>query len=484
MFSAEGRLVSVATPGVSARGRTWSFGIPRVVAGGIALYAVVLGASAVVAYLGYDVARFDLGNMVQAVWSTAHGDLLAQTTASGEHASRLGSHVDPFLVLLVPMWLLWPSPLLLVVVQIVVVAAGALPVYGLALRHGAGTRAATQFAFAYLLYPATQFNALGLQDGFHAVSFAVPLILGAIYYLDADRLVPFAVLGVLAAATKEEIGAAVGCLGIWYAVRRQRRLAGLAIAVAGAAISLFDFLVVLPHYSSTGASPFAARYAGVGGTPTGIVRTAFTDPLALVHTVGTWHKLFYCVVLLVPFLGLWAFEPLLLLGAVPDLAINLLSASPKQTTIYWQYTAGIVPFVVAATVLGHGRLTRRKDLAALGVLVAAICLAPISPVARGLADVPRAFGQDGLRQAKASALAAVPDGVPVSASNQLGGLLSERRSIYTFPVRGDARWAIVDRADTTYPARRWYHRRIAALESSPGWRVVYSSHGVVVLRRS
>ena len=60
-------------------------------------------------------------------------------------------------------------------------------------------------------------------------------------------LVPFAVTAVLAAATKEEIGLAVGCLGIWYAVSHGRRLVGAAIFALGLAATLVDFFLVIPH---------------------------------------------------------------------------------------------------------------------------------------------------------------------------------------------------------------------------------------------
>ena len=117
---------------------------------------------------------------------------------------------------------------MLLVVQIVAVASGALPVYWLARKHLDSAGAAAGFAAVYLLYPATQYNALS-YSGPHAVSFAVPLILFAVWFLDNDRLVPFAVTALLAAATKEEIGLAVGCLGIWYAVAHGRRLVGATI---------------------------------------------------------------------------------------------------------------------------------------------------------------------------------------------------------------------------------------------------------------
>src|SRR5262249_60606892 len=108
---------------------------------------------------------------------------------------------------------------------------------------------------------------------------------------------------------------------------------------------------VTRHYGKGGVNPFAYRSAAAGSTPTGILHKAVTDPGAILHAVLTGHKLAYLAVLFVPFLGLWALEPLLLLGALPDLAINLLSSQPDQTAIPYHYTAGIVPFVVSATLL-------------------------------------------------------------------------------------------------------------------------------------
>src|SRR5207245_337596 len=102
----------------------------------------------------YATGRFDLGNMVQAVWSTAHGHPLRMTDLHGDQISRLAAHVDPILVLFAPLWWLWPSPQLLLVVQALVVAFGAVPVFLLARKHLGSARAGLGFAIAYLLYPA------------------------------------------------------------------------------------------------------------------------------------------------------------------------------------------------------------------------------------------------------------------------------------------------------------------------------------------
>lgn len=451
----------------------------NVVGIGTAAYAVVLVAAAIISYRAYQMPRLDLGDMVQAVWSSAHGHLLEVTTGTGRQTPRLAAHVDPFLVLLVPFWWIWSSPLMLLLLQIAAVSVGAIPVYRLATKHTGSTRAGAHFALAYLLYPATQFNSLTVTTGMHAVSFAVPLILFAIWYLDNDRLIPFALFAVLAASTKEEIGASVGCLGLWYALRTRRWKVGLTTFALGLSVTLVNVLVVIPHYSPSGVNPFAGRYGGIGATPGGAVHKLFSDPGAFVSTVASWHKALYLALILVPFFGLWALEPLLLLGAVPDVAINLLSAKPEQTTIDFHYTAGIVPFVVAASVLGAARVGRpRRALTALTIAIGFLAL--VSPMDySGVSVTSRSHQEvDAIR----AALKLVPAATPVSASQSVGAYVSTRRSVAVFPQTGKAKWVIVGSIETKEDDPRAFKRKLKNLRSSPHWRTVFDSSGVAVFR--
>ena len=204
--------------------------------------------------------------------------------------------------------------------------------------------------------------------------------------------------------------------------------------------------------------------------------------------VATWHKLFYVMLLLAPFLGLWLLEPLLFLGAIPDLVINLLSGKPEQTQLYWQYTSGIVPFVLAASIIGASRLKRNPDRVSVSALAAVLFIGflnlAFSPVYRiAVNDLGRVLGSDPTRAAKAHALDLIPSGVPVSASNRLGGRLSDRRFIYIFPTRKQAAWMIVDARDGPEMHRQNYRRNIGAMNANPAWRLVYRSNGVEVLRK-
>ena len=79
---------------------------------GAVLFAVIYALLSWLKYRAYMDARFDLGNMVQAVYNTAHGHFLEITTGDlkPRQMSRLGSHVDPILALFALPWLVWPSP--------------------------------------------------------------------------------------------------------------------------------------------------------------------------------------------------------------------------------------------------------------------------------------------------------------------------------------------------------------------------------------
>src|SRR5262249_11002316 len=154
--------------------------------------------------------------------------------------------------LFVPLWLLAPSPLTLAAVQVAAVALGALPVFWLARRHLGSSTLGVLLAVSYLLYPWLQWTAL---DAIHPVTLAIPLLLFGVWFLDSDRLVPFAVCAVLVVAAGELLGLTVAALGVWYALARGRRTAGLAIAAAGAASTLVALRVVVPAFSG-GASAF------------------------------------------------------------------------------------------------------------------------------------------------------------------------------------------------------------------------------------
>ncbi len=144
------------------------------------------------------------------------------------------------------------------------------------------------------------------------------------------------------------------------------------------------------------------------------------------------HDIAYLLWLAVPLLGLFVLSPGLAAVATPQLLANGLSDFTSMTDPRYHSVAAVIPFLIAATVLGIGKIgPARRGLAAGGVLVSSATISlVVGPWARVVDGTP--FGgrprlSDARVEALAAAVAAVPDGVPVSTSNSAGAHVSDRR---------------------------------------------------------
>ena len=475
---------------VVARERAW----PIAVWAAMLVWTVVLCAVAHEAFRSFRVGRFDLGNMVQAVWSTTQGRPLESTHgATGEQMVRLGGHADPFLVLLAPLWAAWPSPLSLAFAQIAVVSLGALPVFWLARRHLGSERTAGLLALAYLAYPWVATSAVSL---IHPVTFAITFFLLCVWFLDTERLALFAVFAALAMSTGELMGLPIVGLGIWFAFVRSRPLPGAAIALAGAAWTLVAVFVIVPAFSGED-SIFFGFYDHVGGSPQGVLRMLLRDPLVVLGALLESHDIVYLVWLGLPLLFLFVLSPGLALVALPQLLANGLSDFRSMTDPRYHSVAAVIPFLIAATVLGIARIgAPRRGLAAAAVLVCSATLAlVVGPWARTIGATPlggRASVPAARAAALAEAVAMVPDGVAVAASNTAGAHLSDRRYVYSVPNLGRATWVVVDlgdpwvvRPDSPILTRGPKQVRgfAAGLADDHRWDAVFQREGVLVFRK-
>ncbi len=474
------------------------------------VWAMMAAFSAVFAYLAvarqraFWTGRFDLGNMVQAVWSTAHGRPLETTNATGDQFVRLGAHVDPVLVLFTPLAWTGSLPEALLVAQVLIVASGALPAYWLGRRWLEDTRLAVAAAAVYLLYPPLQWTVV---TEFHPVALAAPLLMYCIWAAEERRFMTLTVLAVLAALTKEEVALALAMLGVWMMVRGiTRRRYGAFLVAASLSWVAFAVLWVIPRYNAGEGSEFVDRYGSLGSDGGGVLTTLVTRPWEAAEVAASYDRLSYIGALLLPLLLLPLGAPLLLAGALPEVLINILADWFPQYSIEFQYVAVIVPFAVAAAILGLARARRLRRPAPLArflrhpgrvaavwggaAAIAGVYQGPLPwwehvPLVGSDARVEQYRVTDHSRaMARASAL--IPGGVPVSAGNLFGAHLSERERIYTFPVIRDAEWVVVD-------ARRPYivdrlapgvHRaRVRQLLASPEWRLAFREDGVMVFRR-
>jgi uncharacterized membrane protein len=458
----------------------------------VALYILIFSSITVLKHEAFETTAFDLGNMDQAVWNSIHGRFLPFTNW-GEEGTRLAYHVDPILILISPLYLIYSDPSTLLVFQSVVVALGAWPVYLLA-RERLGTGLASLvFPLAYLLFPALE--AANMFD-FHPTTLVAGLLPYAFYFLEKRRYLYFSVFSVLIMACKEEMPLLIVMLGIYALVLQRNWRVGLATIGVGSVWFVGALYVVIPYYNPAGQSPYLGAYSHLGQGSLGIIRTALTDPIALLQTVFMREKLVYLRDLFTPvaFLSLFGMQVLFL--CLPTLAIILLSSDPQVYTLEkFHYAAPLVSLVVISAVYGTSflaeklgarwRISRRQWLRLLSGLVLLSTLVyhwfrGFTPFG-GNFTLPVVTTHDRLAE---ELIALVPQEAVVSAQSKLNPHLSQRQRIYMFPRVEDADYVFFDVTADSWPIHpndQW--RLFQSLISEGGFGILAAEDGYILLER-
>lgn len=479
------------------------------------VYAVAIAGLSMYKHEVYLSSRFDLGNMDQAVWNSAHGRILEATDEEGEITSRLKNHADFLLLTYVPLYWLYPSPHWLLVTQAAVVGAGAIPLFWLARRFMGGREwPAALVAMAYLFNPGLQ--AANLFD-FHAQTMAGTFLLFALHYLLERRPVPFLLFAALAALTKEGTVLIVGMMGLYVLFVCRRPRWGIPVFAVSVAYFLLTMLVIIPLFNTGDSSGLVEeRYGAFGGSLGGVIATTLTDPFFTLAYMLAHGKALYLLSLagMAGFMGIFA--PLLLALPLPELAINLLSDRPQMTNVRYHYSAPILPFVYVAAAAGIARVTRLLSAAserggvlarllpktgalakrlpvvlATGVLLLNLQLdysigpLPVFHAPGNTLSVIDPAPREHLR-ALDRAVALIPDGAKVSASNQIGAHLAHRRYLYLFPTIRDAEYVIVDETEPAYDTALnpvLNLQSVQRLRESGEYRKIFDESGVLVFER-
>ncbi len=332
--------------------------------------SVLVGQHALARYQTYHADAFDLGNMDQAIWNTLHGHPLRFTNQGLDWVgppTRLGVHVEPILLLIAPLYLLHSGPETLLLLQTLALSLGGIPLLLLGLRRLPDLPlVAAAFVAAYLAAPEILGEALW---DFHAVALATPLLLLALWALDAQRFGCFALAAGLAALCKEEVALSLVPLGFFIAFRQGHLRLGMTVSLLSLAWVALCFLVIVPHYNAhtPGANAFWYRYDWLGSSPDRAVQHVLSQPALLLAPLEDPTRREYLAVLLRTGGGLGLFAPALWLSALPDIVINTLSTHQEQYSGFYQYNAVILPYLLVAALSGTAALYHARKHVEYGV---------------------------------------------------------------------------------------------------------------------
>lgn len=351
----------------------------RLLFAGICFYILVFAVAAIYKYetyqTGYDQIYFE-----QALWNSSEGRFMEQSDFAYS-TSAFAVDWMPILTLFVPFYWLLPSPHTLFILETVILALGALPVFWLA-RDKFGRRpVGLAFAAVYLLNPTLEyFNLLP----FNLRAPGLVCLLFAFYYFENRALWRFALFALLAMATRTEVSLVVAMFGLYGLLNRSRLPVKLWLPPLVLApiyfVVIFSFIlpafitpgtmVVPPTAQPVQISPeqrayiantdtiISTTYGDLGKNLPDVLINTLTNPLKTAQRVFTVRKGLYLLQMLLPFAFLPLFAPRVLLFALPIVAINLLSIRATQFDYKSHYSALLLFPLIIGAIYGSANLLK------------------------------------------------------------------------------------------------------------------------------
>lgn len=351
------RLVSEREAGAS---RIASWGAALAVVACMAAYSLAASRITITNHLNFNTGRSDLGYYLSIFRQSSQGHWLGCSLCGG--GSHLTGHFDPILVLLSPLFLIYPYAETLLVLQTVWLASGAVPVYLLA-RHQLKHRgAAVALAIAYLAYPAL--HGVNFFD-FHSVALCIPLFIWLLYCLERGFHVRYFLTLALLLLVREDIPIALACVGVYAIFSDPKGRARIGWATIALSVAYFVTVKAVfmhrvdPLNTATGKSGGYAYYyeamIPAGRSTAALIGTLVTNPGFVLAQVLTDEKVEFILQLLVPLFGL----PLLARGRLLlayGAALTLLASRQYLFSIHFQYTSLLIPFLFVLAIAAQRRV--------------------------------------------------------------------------------------------------------------------------------
>ncbi|MEG3863236.1 DUF2079 domain-containing protein [Microcoleus sp. herbarium12] len=204
-------------------------------------------------------ATYDQGIFNQLFWNGTRGHLFESSLSSALSTNvvhqnqlpsvsyyRLGQHFTPALMLWLPIYSLFPSPVTLTVLQVTLITAAGLVLYALA-RHHLEPRLSATIAVSYYAANAVIGPTLG---NFHDVC-QIPLyVFGLLLAMEKRTWPLFGILATLILAVREDSGVVLFGVGAYMILSRRYPRTGLAVCILSFGYTIVLTNLIMPLFSA------------------------------------------------------------------------------------------------------------------------------------------------------------------------------------------------------------------------------------------
>jgi len=450
--------------------------------------------------------------MDQTVWNTLNGRIFQLTDPNGTNViSRLSFHADFILILLSPFYIIWSDPKMLLLIQTIIVALGAVFIYLLSKHIVKDKNLSVVLSFIYLLNPSLQ--RANLYD-FHGVTLASTFLLATFYFFVRKKYFLFLLFAFLSAITKEQVWIIIALFGLYIPISYitgiipvqglslkkifvdknfiKQFIFGMFIFLIS--ISIFYFLIFYAIPKARGSQHFAlSYYSEFGDSPGNIIKNIFLTPQKTISTVFQKDRIEYLRELFLPV----GFLPFLylptLVFASPDLVINLLSNNSQLHQIYFQYTSTITPFLFISTIYALKLL--RKKFPKVPIIVLSLYLIAVSfysayefgplPFSKN-PNIDPIIKPQPYKKIIDDFLYKIPQKYSIAATNNIGSHISHRHRIYTVPVGIDQADIIIFLLNDPFaqPSLEAQKQMVLDLKKDKNYIEVFKQNDFIVFKKS
>lgn len=317
---------------------------------GVLIFGVALaggiGVFTVMRYCTFASPNFDFGLFCNMFHNMKERFLPLTTSERNMLLSHFAVHISPIYYLLLPFYMLFPSPITLQIAQALILASGILPVYLLARHYHLPYKYTALIALFYAAHPAVS---AGCSYDLHENCFLLPLLLWLFYCYETGHKRWFIVVAVLVLLVKEDAAVFLFIFGVYLLFSRKDRRTALPLIIG----ALLYFAVAVILLNTYGTGTMIGRYSAlfdesktVGGFGQTLLRAPGYFLELLVSFVNTaTEKPIYLLQILLPFgLVLWRTKQTSRYLLLTPLLLNLLSGFVHQYDIGFQYSFASLAF--------------------------------------------------------------------------------------------------------------------------------------------
>lgn len=324
---------------------------------------------------------FDFGIFSQMYYYMKETFLPLTTCERDGLLSHFAVHMSPAYYILLPIYLLFPDPITLFVMQAGVIVSGVIPCYLIAKDKGLPPSAVLCLCGMYCLYPA--FIGGAFYD-FHENAMLPLFILWSLYFMQKKKFLWMYLFLILTAMVKEDAPVYVACIGLFLFFHEKEYKHGI-ISFLGA---VMYFVIVLTWMKARGNGVMIGRYDNIMPDEKlgliSIFKVILVDPIYLFQEMFNMkEKIIFFFQMMFPLLflpfmtkNIWR-----LILLIPFVLWNLLPDYTYQHSIYYQYVFGPSAMLFYLTILNYTDLSaflaKRKEewmhwIAPVGMICAVV----------------------------------------------------------------------------------------------------------------